>query len=170
MLFPGVEELDLVGPWEMIGMWAKVGEGPDERLLLAETKEPVHCAKGMIVAPHMTLAECPPLDYLLVPGGEGASDAAGTEGLVRFVSERAKECKAVLSVCTGSLLLQRAGLLSGRQATTHWTKLDQLRSFPEVRVVEERFTEDGCVWTSAGVSAGIDMTLAFIARVAGEAI
>jgi transcriptional regulator GlxA family with amidase domain len=169
VLFRGLEELDLVGPWEMVGMWAKAGQGPDERLQVAETKEPVHCANGMIVEPHTTFAECPQLDYLLVPGGEGARDLAATEGVVRFLAERAKECKAVLSVCTGSLLLRRAGLLSGRQATTHWSRLEELRSYPGIRVVEERFTEDGSVWTSAGVSAGIDMTLAFIARVAGDA-
>jgi transcriptional regulator GlxA family with amidase domain len=151
-------------------MWGKAGERPHESLLVADTRESVRCAKGMIVEPHTTFTECPQLDYLLVPGGEGARDDGATRGVVAFIAERARECKAVLSVCTGSLLLQRAGLLRGRKATTHWSQLEELRRFPGVHVVEERFTEDDGVWTSAGVSAGIDMTLAFISTVAGDAV
>jgi len=76
----------------------------------------------------------------------------------------------MLSVCTGAFLLHRAGLLSGKRATTHWGSLDRLRTLGDVTVVEERWVRDGNVWTSAGVSAGIDMTLAFIAHVAGKEI
>jgi transcriptional regulator GlxA family with amidase domain len=166
--FPALEELDLVGPWEMVGMWARAGQGPDEWLLASDTREPVRCANGMVLLPHTTFAECPPLDYLLVPGGEGVRDLAATDAVVRFLAERARECRAVLSVCTGSLLLHRAGLLKGRRATTHWSALEELRSLPDVRVVEERFTEDDGIWTAAGVSAGIDMVLAFISKVAGD--
>jgi transcriptional regulator GlxA family with amidase domain len=169
LLFPGVEELDLVGPWEIVGMSSKVGGQPDQRLLIADSLVPVRCAKGLTINPDVTFADCPLLDYLLVPGGEGTSAAADNEVLVQFIAEQATHCKAVLSVCTGSFLLHRAGLLNGRRATTHWSQLDRLRTLPNVEVVEERFTQDGPIWTSAGVSAGLDMTLAFIASVAGEA-
>jgi len=74
----------------------------------------------------------------------------------------------VLSVCTGSFVLHAAGLLAGRRVTTHWASLDRLRALGDVNVVEERFVRDGKIWSSAGVSAGIDLTLAFIADVAGE--
>ncbi len=169
-LFPNLEELDLVGPWEMVAMWSQVGQGPDERLLIAEQRGPVRCAQGLTLLADASFADCPPLDYLLIPGGEGARDRAANEPLVRFIAERARQCQAVLSVCTGSFLLHRAGLLGGRRATTHWHRLAELRTLPGVVVVEERFTEDRGIWTAAGVSAGIDMTLALIASVAGDAV
>jgi transcriptional regulator GlxA family with amidase domain len=169
VLFPEVEELDLVGPWEMVGMWARAAGGPRERLLIAECSDPVPCANGMLVHPHSIASDVAPLDYLLVPGGAGARVASANEGLVRFIAEQAEHCKAVLAVCTGVFLLHRAGLLHGRSVTTHWAHIDELRALDGVSVVPERFCEDGPIWTSAGVSAGIDMLLAFIAKVDGEA-
>jgi transcriptional regulator GlxA family with amidase domain len=90
------------------------------------------------------------------------------EILIRFVTAQAKNCHAVLAVCTGVFILHRAGLLSGLRATTHWASLDRLRNLGDVTVVEERIVRDGPIWTSAGVSAGIDLALAFIADAAGE--
>jgi transcriptional regulator GlxA family with amidase domain len=87
--------------------------------------------------------------------------------LIQFVSEKAAACSAVLSVCTGAFILHAAGLLSGKRATTHWGSLKRLRDLGNVKVVEDRYVQDGQIWTSAGVSAGIDMMLAFIASVAG---
>jgi len=168
LLFPGLEELDLVGPWEMVRMWSKVANGPKSSLMIAETQEIVPCAKGMLIRPHVTFKDCPPLEYLLVPGGEGTRAEVDNEVLVDFVSRQVKHCKALLSVCTGAFILHRAGLLSGRKATTHWASLSRLRALGDVEVVEERFVRDGNVWTAAGVSAGIDLILAFIESVAGE--
>jgi transcriptional regulator GlxA family with amidase domain len=85
-----------------------------------------------------------------------------------FIATQSRKCKAVLSVCTGAFLLHKAGLLSGKKATTHWNSLDRLRSLGDVTVIEERFVRDGNIWTSAGVSAGIDLMLAFIADFAGD--
>jgi transcriptional regulator GlxA family with amidase domain len=87
--------------------------------------------------------------------------------LIDFVSSQAKTCKAVLSVCTGAFILHGAGLLSRKKATTHWGSLKRLRALCDVEVVEDRYVQDGNVWSSAGVSAGIDLMLAFIASVAG---
>ncbi|NPU83394.1 MAG: DJ-1/PfpI family protein [Syntrophaceae bacterium] len=168
LIFPNVEELDFAGPWEILGMWSKFAGGPDTRLIIAETSGPVACAKGLIVLPHVTFADCPPLDYLLVPGGEGTRREVDNPALIDFIAGQAKSCRAVLSVCTGSFLLHRAGLLNGRKATTHWGSLNRLRELGDVNVEEDRFTRDGPVWTAAGVSAGIDMMLAFIAETAGE--
>jgi transcriptional regulator GlxA family with amidase domain len=88
--------------------------------------------------------------------------------LIDFISRQARSCRAVLSVYTGSFLLERAGILSGKKATTHWASLDRLRTLGGVTVLEDRFTRDGIVWTAAGVSAGMDLMLAFIASVAVE--
>jgi transcriptional regulator GlxA family with amidase domain len=170
LIFPCLEELDLVGPWEMISMWSKHLQGPERCLMVAQTRDPVVCAKGMSINPHVTFDDCPPLDYLLVPGGEGTRQQVDNEALVQFVSGQAKGCKAVLSVCTGSFILHRAGLLTGRSAITHWSSLPRLAALGDVTVRQERVVRDGNIWTAAGVSAGIDLALAFIESVAGETI
>jgi transcriptional regulator GlxA family with amidase domain len=168
IVFPEVEELDFVGPWEMLTMWSKLAAGPQHCLIVAEKREPVVCAKGLSVNPHVSFADCPPLDYLLVPGGMGTRREVDNPEMVRFLAAQAAGCKALLSVCTGAFVLHAAGLLSGKTATTHWGSLDRLRALGDVSVVEQRFVQDGDVWTSAGVSAGTDLMLAFIAHTAGE--
>ena len=168
LIFPGLEELDLVGPWEMVSSWSKYAHGPDSCIMVAEKPEPVICAKGMSLNPHLTFAACPRLDYLLVPGGEGTRREVDNKTLIQFVSDQAEHCQAVLSVCTGTFILERAGVLSTRRATTHWASLQSLRKRGDVEVAEDRIVRDGNIWTSLGVSAGIDLALAFIASVAGE--
>lgn len=166
LIFPGVEELDLIGPWEMATMWRAYANGP-ECLTVSETGGSTVCAKGLQIVAAATFESCPELDYLLVPGGFAALEEARNKRLVDFVAEQAKRCRHVMSVCTGVFILHAAGLLDGRRATTHWKCLNALREIPGVTVVEDRFVRDGNVWTSAGVSAGIDLALAFIAAEAG---
>jgi len=168
LLFPDLEELDLVGPWEMVSVWSKFAEGPEKCLMVAERSGPVLCAKGMSINPHTTFEQCPPLDYLLVPGGQGTRREVDNEALIAFITRQASYCRAILSVCTGSFLLQRAGLLTGKRATTHWGSLQRMRDLGGVTVEEERVVHDGNIWTSAGVAAGIDLALAFIEKTAGE--
>jgi transcriptional regulator GlxA family with amidase domain len=167
LVFDQVEELDFVGPWEMLGMWKKVAGGP-EPLIVARSRAAVACAKGLSVNPHVAFADCPTLDYLLVPGGQGTRTEVSNEALLGFIRTQAQSCRGVLSVCTGAFLLHAAGLLGGKRATTHWASLDRLRALGDVEVVEQRFVRDGNIWTSAGVSAGTDLVLAFIAAEAGE--
>ena len=169
LVFDQVEELDLVGPWEMLTMWRSHAPSPGQCLIVAQKASPITCAKGLRILPHVSFADCPALDYLLVPGGMGTRQEVSNSVLTAFIADQAKYAKAVLSVCTGAFLLHAAGLLSGKRATTHWQSLDRLRALGDVTVIEERFVQDGSIWTAAGVSAGIDMTLAFIAQVAGEA-
>ncbi len=168
LLFPAVEELDFVGPWEMLTMWRDWADGPQTCVLVAESSTPVMCAKGMSLQPHRNFNDCGPLDVLLVPGGQGTRSEVSNTALTQFVTRQAASCQHVLSVCTGAFILHAAGLLSGKRATTHWGSLGRLRDLGDVEVVEERWTRDGNVWTSAGVSAGIDLTLAFIAAVSGD--
>lgn len=168
LLFHGLEELDLAGPWEMVGMWSRYFDGPERRLLISEDGEQVECAKGMRIQADAALGDTPQLDVLLVPGGQGTRSEVDNTALIDFVARQAAGCRQVLSVCTGSFILHRAGLLGGRKATTHWNSRDRLRELGDVTVVEERFVRDGNVWTAAGVSAGIDLTLALIAELAGE--
>jgi len=168
LLFPQVEELDFAGPWEMLTLWSKLAGGPENCLIVSETKSPVICSKGLSVNPHVSFEDCPRLDYLLVPGGIGARQQVNNRILIDFIAAQARHCKAVLSVCTGAFILHAAGLLSGKKATTHWSALERLRALGDLQVVEQRFVRDGNIWTSAGISAGMDMVLAFIAETAGE--
>ncbi|MAM89680.1 MAG: thiamine biosynthesis protein ThiJ [unclassified Hahellaceae] len=169
LLFDGVEELDFVGPWEMLTMWSKVAGGPEHCLTVSEASTSVTCAKGLSVHAHFTFDNCPSLDYLLVPGGQGTRREVTNQALLDFVMRQAGHCRAILSVCTGSFILHAAGLLEGRKATTHWASLDRLRELGDVDVVEARYVRDGVIWSAAGVSAGMDLMLAFIAYTAGEA-
>lgn len=169
LLFPDVEELDFAGPWEIIGMWGKHFGGPKQRVLVSQTgEEIVRCAKGLGIVPDCSFEDCAPLDYLLIPGGQGTRKEVENEELLAFVRKQAAGCKKVLSVCTGTFILHAAGLLEGKEATTHWGSLGRLRERPGVTVVERRFVRDGGIWTAAGVSAGIDLALALIAEQAGE--
>jgi transcriptional regulator GlxA family with amidase domain len=168
LLFDDVEELDFVGPWEVIGMWGQRFGGPERRLIVSQTGLTVTCAKGLRIEADHDFDSCPALDYLLVPGGQGTRREKDNPDLISFIKNQAASCRQVLSVCTGSFLLQAAGLLEGKRATTHWFSLERLSDLPGVSVVEERFVRDGIIWTAAGVSAGIDLSLALIADQAGE--
>lgn len=170
LVFNQVEELDFVGPWEMLTMWQKNANGPANCIIVGQSTKPIMCAKGLSINPHVSFATCPPLDYLLVPGGQGTRLEVSNSVLIDFVANQAKSCKAVLSVCTGSFLLHAAGLLAGRKATTHWGSLERLRALGDVTVVEQRYVQDGNIWSAAGVSAGTDLMLAFIGSVAGDAV
>jgi transcriptional regulator GlxA family with amidase domain len=152
----------------MVAMWSQYADGPKKCLMIAETKEPVPCSNGMIIQPHMSFNDTLPLDYLLIPGGFGTRQQVDNQQLIGFVSDQAKNCKAILSVCTGSFILHACGLLKGKKATTHWLSLERLRELEDVEVVEERIVKDGNIWTSSGVSAGIDLALAFIKHEAGD--
>ena len=168
LLFPGAEELDFVGPWEIIGMWSEHFDGPEQRIVVSETGEIVRCAKGLKVVPDCSFKNCPSLDYLLIPGGQGTRKEEENAQLLAFVQRQAAGCQQVLSVCTGVFILQAAGLLEDKEVTTHWAPLTRLRERSGVAVIERRYVRDGNVWTAAGVSAGIDLALALIAEQSGE--
>lgn len=170
LLFQDVEELDFIGPWEIIGMWSKNFGGPEQCLLISQTGDTINCAKGLKVIPHTSFENCPQLDYLLIPGGQGTRKEVDNKDLIAFVNKQGVSCRQILSVCTGSFILHAAGFLKGKKATTHWRSLERLRQLPDITVVEQRFIRDGNIWTAAGVSAGIDLALALIADQAGEDI
>ncbi len=178
LLFPAVEVLDFAGPYEVFSV-TRLDEArrrddpsPFEVLLVAENAEPVVATGGLRVIPDVTVDACPRLDILVVPGGWGTRTEIDNQRLIQWIGKRAQEVETLTSVCTGSMMLGKAGLLDGRRATTHWRALDWMReSFPTVTVEEKlHVVEDGNVLTSAGISAGIDMALRVVARYHGEAI
>ncbi|MEZ4449029.1 MAG: DJ-1/PfpI family protein [Nannocystaceae bacterium] len=159
VLYDDAEELDFVGPWEVFTMGGEVG-GRDRVLAIAERMEPVRARKGLRVLPDHTFADAPPLDVVVVPGGQGSRRERKNPVLLEWLRAIAPTCRWVTSVCSGALILQAAGLLAGRRATTHASVIEALRAGGDVTVLERiRYVRDGNVVTAAGVSAGIDMAL-----------
>jgi transcriptional regulator GlxA family with amidase domain len=177
LVFPDVEVLDFCGPFEVFSA-ARLDEArrreepsPYEVVLVAESADVVAATGGLKVIPDHTLEDCPPPDVLVVPGGWGVRREIDNERLISWIAEAGRRVETLASVCTGSMLLGKAGLLDGRRATTHWRVLDWMReSFPTFTVLDDQHVvEDGDVITSAGISAGIDMALRVVARHHGEA-
>jgi len=178
VVFDDVEVLDFCGPFEVFSV-VRIDEdarreqpSPFDVGLVAETAGPVTTTGGMTVIPRWSFDDCPALDLLLVPGGRGVRRQLENPPLLDWLRERSREAERLCSVCTGSLLLGAAGLLDGRPATTHWRSLDWMgEMLPAVEVVRDRhFVRDGSVWTSAGISAGIDMSLRIVAGMHGEEV
>jgi cyclohexyl-isocyanide hydratase len=161
-MFPQLTQLDLTGPYEV---FARMPE--TKVLLLAATLEPVRTEKGLTILPDCTFADCPDLDVICVPGGPGINPRLSDESFLTFLQEKGSPARYVTSVCTGALLLARAGLLDGYKATTHWLSLDLLRQLG-VEVVEDRVVKDGNRITGGGVTAGIDFGLYIAAELFGE--
>ncbi|WP_144763331.1 DJ-1/PfpI family protein [Curtobacterium sp. 9128] len=162
LLFPGLTQLDLTGPAQVL---TRV---PGARVeYVAATLDPVQSDCGLALVPTVTIAEAAPADVLVVPGGEGAFDAMLDGAVVGFVRRQAESATWVTSVCTGAFVLGAAGLLAGKRATTHWASTPMLAAFGATPV-DERIVTDGAVVTAAGVSAGIDMALWLAAELAGR--
>lgn len=167
LLFERVEELDFVGPYEIFA--AAQDNRPDDInvMTFAMHDGPVKCNKRMRFLPHDTCARAPQLDVLLVPGGNGSRQAALDVDLVDWVRSQAAGCQWVTSVCTGTYILAAAGLLEGRRITSHYTSLeDQRQQGHAAEVLDNvRYVRDGNIVTSAGVSAGIDMSLWLLGQI-----
>ncbi len=168
LIFDGVEELDFVGPWEVLTHKIDIDER-SQVLTISEKAGEIRCAKGLRVLADHSFADAPGLDVLIVPGGEGTR-REGREGMVEWIRSTARGLGWVCSVCTGALLLEEAGLLRGRRATTHWAFTKALRERGGIEVVEGvRFVRDGNLITAAGVSAGIDLALYLLSELHGKA-
>jgi transcriptional regulator GlxA family with amidase domain len=168
LCFEDLEELDLVGPWEVFT--TAVASLPAARVVTnAERPGPVRCAKGLRITPDHDFADAPRLDVVLVPGGQGTRREIDNPVLIEWLRKTGESCSWVTSVCTGSLLLHGAGFARGRRITTHWGYVSQLRErAPDAEVLEGvRYVRDGNVVTAAGVSAGIDMALWLVGQIWG---
>ncbi len=166
VLFPGFELLDIFGPLEMFG----VLKDHFEIVMLGETDQPIASDQGPRAAVDRTFERCGPLDVLLVPGGIGTRAQARNPAMLEFLRRRYPDLEYLASICTGSGVLAAAGLLDGRRATSNKLAFAWPRSISGAVtwVPEARWVEDGNVFTAAGVAAGIDMSLALIARLLGE--
>ncbi|MGY1425400.1 DJ-1/PfpI family protein [Lysobacter sp. A289] len=163
VLFDGVQIIDFAGPYEVFGT---AGFGV---VTLTRDGKPITTAMGLSVTPDHDFASAPAFDVLLVPGGD-VGDAQEDTVLLDFIRSRASNARHVLSVCTGAHVLGAAGLLDGLQATTFTPRIDQLaRQYPKIDVVRDvRWTDNGKIITSAGLSSGLDAALHVVARLRGN--
>ncbi len=171
LVYPGVQSLDVTGPLEVFSAAAEAIAASGrldpgyEITTIARSPRPVRCSSGLRLVPDGPL---PPaserIDTLIVAGGAGRELAARDEALIAWLARAPRRCRRIAAVCTGSFLLAAAGLLDGRRATTHWAFARRLaREHPRVEVdADPIFVRDGKVWTSAGVTAGMDLSLAMV--------
>jgi transcriptional regulator GlxA family with amidase domain len=169
LAYPAVQLLDVTGPLQVFAstndLVAKAGGTPPYLLrVVAKGRQGVTASAGVGLATHPLPRRGAAVDTLMVAGGPGVEAAIADSGLLEWVGDRANKARRVASVCTGSFLLAASGVLDGRRAATHWSFCAELaRRFPAVRVEPDPiFVRDGSVWTSAGVTAGIDLALALV--------
>lgn len=173
LLFDNVETLDFAGPFEVFSVAGIQSHPAAFRVFtVAETAGSVTARNGLSINPRYSFDDCPSADVLIIPGGQGTRREMQNKRLIRWVESAARQAELVLSVCTGALLLGRAGLLDGLEVTTHHEALDLLRdTVPASHVLEDRrFVDNGKVVTSAGIAAGIDMSLHVVRRLLGEEV
>jgi transcriptional regulator GlxA family with amidase domain len=170
LLFNEVELLDFCGPLEVFSVTGRRNNLiPFNVYTVAENTAPITTVNGLSVNPAFSLAQCPCPDILLIPGGVGTRTQLHNAILLDWISRQAREVEMLLSVCTGALLLGKAGLLDGLSATTHHTAIDLLKQIAPLATVREgqRFVDNGQVLLAAGISAGIDMSLYVVGRLLG---
>lgn len=168
-LFDGAEELDALGPWEVLSSWTQ--HHPEDGWqvdLVSDDGMPRRCAKGLRISPTRAKAEVLRPDLVIEPGGHGSRARLADTRHVQWLRDCAEQGAAVTSVCTGTLVLAAAGLLNGRPATTYHTAFDELLALDPTITPrrDQRWVDDGQIVTAAGVSAGIDMALHLVGRLA----
>lgn len=180
LIFDGVEVLDFAGPFEVLSR-ARLTPGVESRrsdesapfrvFTVARTRDPITATGGLVVVPAHGFADAPAIDLLVVPGGFGTRALLHDEETLGWIRQTAAGARRVTSVCTGALLLGKAGLLQGRRATTHWASLDLLDSLGVGATVERtsRVVDDGVI-TSAGVASGIDMAFYLVETLCGREV
>ncbi|HEY7420933.1 MAG TPA: DJ-1/PfpI family protein [Gaiellaceae bacterium] len=167
-VFEGAEELDFVGPWEVFSAWRHLHPDEVSVCLVGDNLEPITCAKGMRVLAERTWDDLGAVDVLVYPGGFGTRDHLGDDRIRSRLRTLGSSGTLLASVCTGALVFADAGLLDGLPATTYWSAFDEL--LPLGQDIEprpdDRFVDNGAIVTAAGVSAGIDMALHLVGRLA----
>lgn len=162
LLFPSVQLLDFVGPYETFKATPEA-----ETLLIGADMQPLTASCGLPLQPTISFDDCPQLDVICVPGGAGVNPLLRDEGTLSFIRKQAEGARYITSVCTGSLLLGAAGLLKGKKATSHWYAVDFLEKFGAI-YTPGRVVRDGNLITAGGITSGIDFGLVMIAELFGQ--
>jgi transcriptional regulator GlxA family with amidase domain len=172
LVFDDVEVLDFAGPFEVFSVTDELRSRKAFNVhTVARHPGAIRSRNGLKVLPEFTLGDCPTPHILVVPGGQGTRALLGDSVMLKWIHEQSHAAEVTMSVCTGSLLLGKAGLLDGLRVTTHHLVLDLLREVAPRANVDPgaRFHDNGRILTSAGVSAGIDCSLHLVGRLLGEA-
>lgn len=169
LVYPQVEELDFVGPFEVLSYINKIRPDSTTVMLVAENADPICAFNGMRIIPDTTLTDCPALDVVVVPGGKGRVEAMKNTGIKEFIHKQMACAQYVTSVCTGAFLLAEAGLLSGRKATTYHTAFAELEAY-SVQVLSAKVVQDGKIITAGGVSSGLELGLYVLKQLYGLTI
>ncbi|PRT09057.1 AraC family transcriptional regulator [Bacillus thuringiensis] len=169
-LFNEVEVLDFAGPFEVFSVTEVNEEKPFTVYTVSENGEMITARNRLKVQPDYSIENLPPVDILIIPGGLGARKyEIKNEIVIKWIRQQMKEVKLMTSVCTGALLLAKAGLLEGLKATTHWASIEKFKNeFQNVEVIENvKFVDEGHIITSAGISAGINMAFHIVKNLLG---
>lgn len=169
-LFNEVEVLDFGIPFEVFSVTEVNEEKPFTVYTVSENGEMITARNGLKVQPDYSIENLPPVDILIIPGGLGAREyEIKNEIVIKWIRQQMKEVKLMTSVCTGALLLAKAGLLEGLKATTHWASIEKFKNeFQNVEVIENvKFVDEGHIITSAGISAGINMAFHIVKNLLG---
>ncbi len=171
VIFDLVEVLDFAGPYEVLA-GAREGDRSLIEVSVVAEKSPVICRGGLTVIPDALFSDAPTYDVLVVPGGPGTRvDESKLKPVVDFIKLTAQKAQIVAGVCTGTVLMAKAGLLSGLRVTTHHNYRERLQQdYPDLTVVHDKVVDNGSVITSAGVSSGIDMALYLLKRLFGDEV
>jgi transcriptional regulator GlxA family with amidase domain len=157
LLFPQVEEMDFVAPFEVLSYINKIEPSSSQVFLIAEKLELIQASNGMKIFPDHSFATCPDLDILVVPGGKGRLQGMHNPKIKEFVLYQSKQAKYMASVCTGAFILAEAGLLEGKRATTYHSAFEELQAYNAITVEKVKVVQDGNVITSAGVTSGLEL-------------
>ncbi|KAB2459946.1 DJ-1/PfpI family protein [Bacillus sp. CH126_4D] len=172
-LFNEVEVLDFAGPFEVFSVTEADEKKPFTVYTVSQNGEMITARNGLKVQPDYSIEDLPPVDILIIPGGKGVRESeVNNETIINWVRQQMKEVKLMTSVCTGALLLAKAGLLENLKATTHWASIQTFKKdFPNVEVMENvKFVDEGHIITSAGISAGINMSFHIVKNLLGVEI
>lgn len=175
LLFNEVEVLDFAGPFEVFSIATLQGHSDNlfTVYVISEKGEMVQARNGLLIKPTCSIGNVPELDIVIIPGGYGAEEIEiHNDTIINWIREQSTKVKLVASVCTGAFLLAKAGLLDGRKATTHWMDIDRLeREYPQIDIQRGlKYVDEGSIITSAGISAGLDMSFHIIKKMLGPEV
>lgn len=169
VIFPDVEELDFVAPFEVLNYINKIQPNSTKVLLIAPRLETVRAFNGLKILPDVTLEQCPTLDILLFPGGKGRMRWMKEASMQTFIQKHSTEVTYLTSVCTGAFFLAEAGVLNGKKATTYHTAFDELAAYG-INVISSKVVHDGKVITAGGVSSGLELGFYLLRELFGIAL
>ena len=173
LVFNEVEVLDFAGPFEVFSVTESEGKKRFKVVLIGEKLEPISARNNFKIIPNKSFNDNFELDILIIPGGYGAEKIEiKNKKVLNWIKEKSKTVEILASICTGAMLLAECGILNYKKATTHWMDIDKLeKEYPEIEVIRNtKFVDQGNILTSAGISAGIDLSFHIVKRILGSEI